>query len=143
MGHTRPSSQCWCHENDSWGACARCSFVGVRFFTGVCWYDAQSSTSQKHHSLSTHILNLNTETLFASFLLSFCGISLLLSLCTGDTTLKVWDLLGGGRLVHEFSHHQKAITALTLDPTRLVATCSSISFLISGSSVALNLFLLF
>ena len=39
--------------------------------------------------------------------------SLLVS--AGDTSLKVWDFLGGGRLVHEMSHHQKAITALTLD----------------------------
>ncbi|RHY02168.1 hypothetical protein DYB37_011904 [Aphanomyces astaci] len=49
------------------------------------------------------------------------GGNLLLS--AGDNTIKVWDLLSGGKLLHEFSSHQKTITSLTLDGTntRLVS----------------------
>lgn len=43
------------------------------------------------------------------------GGSMLLS--AGGNTVKVWDILGGGRLVHSFSSHQKTITSLGLDGT--------------------------
>ncbi|CAH0487458.1 unnamed protein product [Peronospora farinosa] len=43
------------------------------------------------------------------------GGSLLLS--AGGSTVKVWDILSGGRLLHSFSSHQKTITSLGLDGT--------------------------
>uniref|UniRef100_A0AAV1UL34 U3 small nucleolar RNA-associated protein 15 C-terminal domain-containing protein n=1 Tax=Peronospora matthiolae TaxID=2874970 RepID=A0AAV1UL34_9STRA len=43
------------------------------------------------------------------------GGSLLLS--AGGSTIKVWDILSGGRLLHSFSSHQKTITSLGLDGT--------------------------
>ncbi|KAL4095407.1 hypothetical protein PRIC1_008781 [Phytophthora ramorum] len=43
------------------------------------------------------------------------GGSLMLS--AGGNTVKVWDILSGGRLVHSFSSHQKTITSLGLDGT--------------------------
>ncbi|RLN72302.1 hypothetical protein BBJ28_00021654 [Nothophytophthora sp. Chile5] len=43
------------------------------------------------------------------------GGSLLLS--AGGNTVKVWDILSGGRLLHSFSSHQKTITSLGLDGT--------------------------
>jgi WD40 repeat protein len=33
----------------------------------------------------------------------------------GSDTIKVWDVVGGCRLVHSFSNHAKTITALALD----------------------------
>jgi U3 small nucleolar RNA-associated protein 15 len=36
-------------------------------------------------------------------------------LTAGGNSVKLWDLVGGGRLMHSFSHHQKLITAMTLD----------------------------
>ena len=41
-----------------------------------------------------------------------------LMVSAGGNTLKVWDVLGGGRLVRELSHHQKNITSLCLDGTQ-------------------------
>ncbi len=38
-------------------------------------------------------------------------------LSAGGNTIKVWDLLGGGKLLNEFSNHQKTITCITLDGT--------------------------
>jgi WD40 repeat protein len=35
----------------------------------------------------------------------------------GGTTCKLWDLIGGGRLIHDFSAHQKLVTSLALDGT--------------------------
>ncbi|KAF4321028.1 hypothetical protein BBO99_00000807 [Phytophthora kernoviae] len=43
------------------------------------------------------------------------GGSLLLS--AGGNSVKVWDILSGGRLLHSFSSHQKTITSLGLDGT--------------------------
>ncbi|KAI9906970.1 hypothetical protein PsorP6_003562 [Peronosclerospora sorghi] len=43
------------------------------------------------------------------------GGSLLFS--AGSNTIKVWDILSGGRLIHSFSSHQKTITSLGLDGT--------------------------
>ncbi|KAF1782280.1 U3 small nucleolar RNA-associated protein 15, C-terminal [Phytophthora cactorum] len=43
------------------------------------------------------------------------GGSLLLS--AGGNTIKVWDILSGGRMLHSFSSHQKTITSLGLDGT--------------------------
>lgn len=51
------------------------------------------------------------------------GGSLIVS--AGDNKIVIWDLLSGGRSVHSFSNHQKAITSLCLD--------SSSSRLISAS----------
>jgi U3 small nucleolar RNA-associated protein 15 len=44
-------------------------------------------------------------------------------LTAGSNTCKLWDIIGGGRLVHSFSAHQKLITSLALDgtATRLVS----------------------
>lgn len=47
--------------------------------------------------------------------LALPGGALLLS--AGGPTIKVWDLISGGRLVHEFSNHQKTITSICLDGT--------------------------
>jgi U3 small nucleolar RNA-associated protein 15 len=33
----------------------------------------------------------------------------------GESSIKLWDLHGGGRLIHEFSHHQKLVSALCFD----------------------------
>ncbi|KAG9399496.1 snoRNA-binding rRNA-processing protein [Aphanomyces cochlioides] len=46
-----------------------------------------------------------------------------LCLSAGANVIKIWDLLSGGKLLHEFSSHQKTITSLTLDgtQTRLVS----------------------
>ena len=38
-------------------------------------------------------------------------------LTAGSNVIKLWDVLGGGRLVHSFSAHQKLITGMTLDGT--------------------------
>jgi hypothetical protein len=38
-------------------------------------------------------------------------------LTSGGNSVKLWDIVSGGRLVHTFSHHQKLVTALTLDGT--------------------------
>lgn len=35
----------------------------------------------------------------------------------GNNQVKVWDLLGGGRLLHTFSNHQKNVTSLAMDIT--------------------------
>ena len=43
------------------------------------------------------------------------GGGLLLS--AGGNEIKVWDILGGGRLVRTWSNHQKTITSLCLDGT--------------------------
>ncbi|EGF77898.1 hypothetical protein BATDEDRAFT_91149 [Batrachochytrium dendrobatidis JAM81] len=43
----------------------------------------------------------------------------------GGNRIKIWDILSGGKLLHSFSNHQKAITSLCLDSTN--------SFLISGA----------
>ncbi|KAG9305358.1 hypothetical protein G9A89_011491 [Geosiphon pyriformis] len=43
----------------------------------------------------------------------------------GGSTLQVWDLIGGGRLVHSLSNHQKTITSLCFD--------SSYSHILTGS----------
>ncbi|KAJ1328310.1 hypothetical protein BSLG_010042 [Batrachochytrium salamandrivorans] len=43
----------------------------------------------------------------------------------GGNRIKIWDMFSGGKLVHSFSNHQKAITALALDATH--------SYLVSGS----------
>ena len=40
-----------------------------------------------------------------------------LMLSAGGTTVKVWDLISGGRLVHEWSNHQKTIMSACLDGT--------------------------
>ena len=40
-----------------------------------------------------------------------------LCLSAGGNTVKVWDILGGGRLVTEWSNHQKTITTMCLDGT--------------------------
>ncbi|TDH72813.1 uncharacterized protein CCR75_005253 [Bremia lactucae] len=49
------------------------------------------------------------------------GGSLLLS--AGGNSIKVWDILSGGRILHSFSSHQKTITCLGLDGsgTRLMS----------------------
>lgn len=39
-------------------------------------------------------------------------------LSAGGNYVRLWDLVGGGRLLHQFSHHQKLITCMTLDGTR-------------------------
>mmetsp|Transcript_71652 Transcript_71652/g.144239 ORF Transcript_71652/g.144239 Transcript_71652/m.144239 type:complete len:546 (+) Transcript_71652:29-1666(+) len=44
------------------------------------------------------------------------GGSLLLS--AAGNSIKVWDILGGGKMVHTLSNHQKTITSLCLDSTR-------------------------
>lgn len=36
-------------------------------------------------------------------------------LTASGNEMKVWDLLGGGRLIHRFSNHQKNITSLAMD----------------------------
>jgi len=36
-------------------------------------------------------------------------------MATGDNSVKIWDVLGGGRMASSFSNHQKAITAIALD----------------------------
>eukprot|EP00611_Tribonema_gayanum_P014065 TRINITY_DN2532_c0_g1_i1.p1 TRINITY_DN2532_c0_g1~~TRINITY_DN2532_c0_g1_i1.p1 ORF type:complete len:518 (-),score=189.42 TRINITY_DN2532_c0_g1_i1:333-1886(-) len=36
----------------------------------------------------------------------------------GGNVLKIWDAMGGGKLVHECSHHQKTITCLALNGSR-------------------------
>jgi len=41
-----------------------------------------------------------------------------LVLSCGDNSIKVWDILGGGRAVHTMSNHQKTITSMCLDSTR-------------------------
>ena len=46
-------------------------------------------------------------------IVAFPSGNLLLS--AGENTIKVWDLLSGGKLVTSFSHHQKTITSLCLD----------------------------
>lgn len=38
-------------------------------------------------------------------------------LTAGGNEIKVWDILGGGRLMHTFNNHQKNITCLTMDGT--------------------------
>eukprot|EP00501_MAST-03F_sp_TOSAG23-6_P000568 GSMAST32.ASY1.ANO1.589.1 assembled CDS len=38
-------------------------------------------------------------------------------LSAGGPVVKVWDILSGGKLLHTFSNHQKAITSLSLDGT--------------------------
>jgi U3 small nucleolar RNA-associated protein 15 len=38
-------------------------------------------------------------------------------LTAGGTSLKLWDIVGGGRLLDTISAHQKLITAVTLDGT--------------------------
>ncbi len=38
-------------------------------------------------------------------------------LTAGGSEIKVWDILGGGRLLHTFNNHQKNITCLTMDGT--------------------------
>jgi U3 small nucleolar RNA-associated protein 15 len=40
-----------------------------------------------------------------------------LLLSAGGPTIKVWDVVSGGRCLHSFSNHQKAITSLCLDGT--------------------------
>jgi U3 small nucleolar RNA-associated protein 15 len=54
----------------------------------------------------------------------------------GDTTLKVWDLLGGARLVHEFSHHQKTITSLCLDSSSSRLMSASLDHMIKFYDVS-------
>ncbi len=49
-------------------------------------------------------------------LLVLPGNSLLLS--AGGNTIKVWDILNGGKLLNEISNHQKTITSLLLDGTK-------------------------
>ena len=49
-------------------------------------------------------------------LLFLPGGSLLMS--AGGNSIKVWDVLGGGRAVHTLNNHQKTITSLCLDSTR-------------------------
>jgi len=41
----------------------------------------------------------------------------------GGNYIKVWDILGGGRVLHQFSNHQKTITCLAMDGqhTRLLS----------------------
>lgn len=45
-----------------------------------------------------------------------------LAVSAGGNTLKIWDLVGGGRVVNSLSNHQKTITSLALDAscTRLL-----------------------
>jgi U3 small nucleolar RNA-associated protein 15 len=38
-----------------------------------------------------------------------------LVLSAGDNRVRVWDVMGGGRLIAEFSNHQKTVTALACD----------------------------
>lgn len=38
-------------------------------------------------------------------------------LSAGGNYVRLWDLVGGGRLLHQFSFHQKLITCMTLDGT--------------------------
>ena len=38
-------------------------------------------------------------------------------LTAGGTSCKLWDIVGGGRLVHDFTSHQKLVTSLSLDGT--------------------------
>ena len=47
-----------------------------------------------------------------------------LLLTAGGNTIKVWDILSGGKLIHSFSNHQKTITSLALDgsSTRLLSS---------------------
>lgn len=40
-----------------------------------------------------------------------------LMLSAGGTTIKVWDMISGGKCLHTFSNHQKTITDITLDGT--------------------------
>ncbi|CAN0395662.1 unnamed protein product, partial [Discosporangium mesarthrocarpum] len=35
----------------------------------------------------------------------------------GGNEVKVWDILGGGRLLHTLSNHQKTVTCLCMDAT--------------------------
>jgi U3 small nucleolar RNA-associated protein 15 len=47
----------------------------------------------------------------------------LLTTHAGGDTVKVWDVLGSGQLLHSFSNHAKTITCLTVSPdaTRLLS----------------------
>jgi U3 small nucleolar RNA-associated protein 15 len=54
----------------------------------------------------------------------------------GDTTIKVWDVLAGGRLVHEFSHHQKTITSLCLDTSSSRLMSASLDHMVKFYDVA-------
>lgn len=40
-----------------------------------------------------------------------------MALTAGGNEIKVWDMLGGGKLLHTFSSHLKNITGITFDGT--------------------------
>lgn len=40
-----------------------------------------------------------------------------MALTAGGNEIKVWDMLGGGKLLHTFSSHLKNITGMTFDGT--------------------------
>ena len=40
-----------------------------------------------------------------------------MALTAGGNEIKVWDVLGGGKLLHTFSNHQKNVTGLAFDGT--------------------------
>ena len=53
--------------------------------------------------------------------LMFAGGNMAVS--AGGNTIKIWDILGGGRELHSFSNHQKTITSLCFNGncTRLLS----------------------
>lgn len=57
-------------------------------------------------------------------------------LSAGGNYVRLWDLVGGGRLLHQFSHHQKLITCMTLDGTRTRLITAGLDSLIKVHELA-------
>lgn len=51
----------------------------------------------------------------------------------GGPQVCVWDLLGGGRLLHKLTHHQKTVTCLCMSPTAGPAAAVAAPRLLTGS----------
>lgn len=109
----------WKSHNDSIRTCTISPISPNIFFTGsydhtINMYDTRSSTKE--------IMKLNHGDLIHDTLIFPSG-GLLYS--AGGTTIKVWDIVSGGKLLHTIDTHQDIVTNLTLD--------SSLSRLLSSS----------
>ena len=61
------------------------------------------------------ICTCSTCTSVTFLALNDCIFSDYLMLLVGSNIIKVWDILGGGRLLAGFSNHQKTITSICFD----------------------------
>lgn len=75
---------------------------------------AGGSSADDGSSAAACVLSVDHgDPIFATLMLPGGGALL----TAGSNTLKVWDLLAGGKLVQTFSSHQKAVTCVCLDGT--------------------------